>query len=174
MTIYQDFSVTNIVLLTLAILLIPAFIYWVGRQENLDRPAIIPNSLWRNRIFTTICVAVFFTWGSFNALETIMTFYFQDVQNYSATQTSIYFLPAPIAGVICNLAMGYLVHRVPANWLVIVGCVVSLGAPLAMVNSTPNSIYWSTCKCTDPSIAMYNVNSWLHSVPRKHFQSHWC
>lgn len=161
-------------LLALAILLIPAFIYWVGRQENLGRPAIIPNSLWRNRIFTTICVAVFFTWGSFNALETIMTFYFQDVQKYSATQTSIYFLPAPIAGVICNLAMGYLVQRVPANWLVIVGCVVSLGAPLAMVNSTPNSIYWSTCKFTDPSIAMYNVNSWLHSVPRKHFQSHWC
>ena len=165
---------SSIVLLALAILLIPAFVYWVGRQENLGRPAIIPNSLWRNRIFTTICVAVFFTWGSFNALETIMTFYFQDVQKYSATQTSIYFLPAPIAGVICNLAMGYLVQRVPANWLVIVGCVVSLGAPLAMVNSTTDSIYWSTCKFTDPSIVMYNVNSWLHSVPRKHFQSHRC
>jgi len=137
---------SSIVLLTSAILLIPAFIYWVGRQEKLGRPAIIPNSLWRNRTFTTICVAVFFTWGSFNALETIMTFYFQDVQKYSATQTSIYFLPAPVAGVICNVAMGYLVHRVPANWLVIVGCAVSLGAPLAMVNSETNSIYWSTCE----------------------------
>lgn len=136
----------SIVLLTLSLLLIPVFIFWVGRQENKGKPAIIPNSLWRNRIFTTICIAVFFTWGSFNALETIMTFYFQDVQMYSATQTSIYFLPAPIAGVICNLAMGYLVHRVPANWLVIVGCAVSLGAPLAMVKSTPSSNYWSTCK----------------------------
>lgn len=136
---------SSIVLLTLSLLFIPLFIFWVGRQENKGRPAIIPNSLWRNRIFTTICIAVFFTWGSFNALETIMTFYFQDVQMYSATQTSIYFLPAPIAGVICNLAMGYLVQRVPANWLVIVGCAISLGAPLSMVNSTPTSNYWSTC-----------------------------
>jgi Na+/melibiose symporter-like transporter len=119
-------------------------------------------------------VAVFFTWGSFNALETIMTFYFQDVQKYSATQTSIYFLPAPIAGVICNLAMGYLVQRVPANWLVIVGCVVSLGAPLAMVNSTPNSIYWSTCKSNVVFVVMSNANLRLCSVPCEHFQPHWC
>lgn len=135
---------SSIALLTLALALIPAFVFWVGRQENKGRPAIIPNSLWRNRIFTTICIAVFFTWGSFNALETIMTFYFQDVQKYSATQASIYFLPAPIAGVILNMAMGYLVHRVPANWLVIVGCIVSLGAPLSMAFTTPSSNYWST------------------------------
>jgi MFS family permease len=137
---------SSIVLLTLAILLIPVFVFWVGRQESLGRPAIIPNSLWRNRIFTTICLAVFFTWGSFNALETIMTFYFQDVRKYSATQASIYFLPAPIAGVILNLAMGYLVQRVPANWLVVVACIISVGAPLAMVNVTTTSDYWATCK----------------------------
>ena len=38
----------------------PSPIGSVGRQENLRRPAIIPNSLWRKRIFTTACVAVFF------------------------------------------------------------------------------------------------------------------
>lgn len=164
---------SSIVLLTLALALIPVFIYWVGRQENRGKPAIIPNSLWRNRIFTTICIAVFLTWGSFNALETIMTFYFQDVQKYSATQTSIYFLPSPVAGVICNLAMGYLVQRVPANWLVIVGCAVSLGAPLAMVFATPTSIYWSTGKqsyCNTKRIESC-ING-LNSFPRKHPQPH--
>ena len=135
---------SSIVLLLLALALIPVFIWHVGRQERLGKPAIVPNSLWRNRVFTTICVAVFFTWGSFNSVETILTFYFQDVQKYSATKTSIYFLPAPIAGVICNVAVGYLVHKVPANWLVIVGCAVSVGAPLAMVAATTTSNYWST------------------------------
>lgn len=165
---------SSIVLLTLAILLIPVFIYWVGRQENLGRPAIIPNSLWRNRIFTTICVAVFFTWGSFNALETIMTFYFQDVQKYSATQTSIYFLPAPIAGVLCNVAMGYLVHRVPANWLALIGCVLSLGAPLAMVNATTNSNYWATCKYGGGCLDWTCADNMQHSLPCEHFQSYRC
>lgn len=135
---------SSIVLLLLALALIPLFIFWVGRQERLGKPAIVPNSLWRNRIFTTICIAVFFTWGSFNSIETILTFYLQDVQKYSATKTSIFFLPAPIAGVICNMAVGYLVPRVPANWLVILGCTVSVGAPLAMVAATPTSNYWYT------------------------------
>jgi len=135
---------SSIVLLLLALALIPVFIWHVGRQERLGKPAIVPNSLWRNRIFTTICIAVFFTWGSFNSIETILTFYFQDVQKYSATQTSIYFLPAPIAGVICNVAVGYLVHKVPANWLVIVGSAISVGAPLAMVAATQYSNYWYT------------------------------
>lgn len=52
----------SIALLSVAFALIPVFVLWVGRQERLGRPAIIPNSLWRNRTFTTICLAVFMTW----------------------------------------------------------------------------------------------------------------
>jgi MFS family permease len=164
---------SSIVLLLLALALIPTFIWHVGRQEILGRPAIVPNSLWRNRVFTTICVAVFFTWGSFNSVETILTFYFQDVQKYSATKTSIYFLPAPIAGVICNLAVGYLVHKVPANWLVIVGCAVSVGAPLAMVAVTPTSNYWYTGEWNlAQSLLMIDcmLTSPNNSLPGEHLQ----
>lgn len=134
----------NIALLAVAVALIPAFIFWVGRQEGLDKPAIIPNSLWRNRVFTTITTAVFLTWGSFNALEAILTFFFQKVQLLSATESSIRFLPEPVAGMLANLAAGLLVHRVPANWLVLSTCLVSLVAPLTMVFATPDSSYWSS------------------------------
>jgi MFS family permease len=136
----------TIALLSIAIALVPMFIFWVGRQERLGKPAIIPNSLWRNRTFTTICIAVFLTWGSFNALETILTFYFQRVQDLSAIQSSIRFLPAPVSGAVSNIAMGLLVHRVKANYLVFVGSIVSLGAPLAMVFATPTSSYWTSGK----------------------------
>jgi hypothetical protein len=50
-------------LLILGLALIPSFILWVGRQEKLGRPAVIPNSLWRNRIFSVICIGVFVVWG---------------------------------------------------------------------------------------------------------------
>ncbi|KAK4548733.1 hypothetical protein LTR36_008506 [Oleoguttula mirabilis] len=135
---------STIALLAVAIALIPIFIWWVGRQEKLGKPAIIPNSLWRNKIFTTICVAVFLTWGSFNALETILTFYFQKVQELSAIQTSIRFLPSPVSGAAFNVAMGLLVHRVSANYLVLGGCVLSVAAPLAMAFATPHSNYWES------------------------------
>ena len=130
--------------LVIAFALIPLFVFWVGRQERLGRPAIIPNSLWRNKVFTTICLGVFLTWGSFNALETMLTFFFQEVQGLSAIQTSLRFLPAPVAGVVANVAIGLLVHRVAANYLVLFGCGISVVAPLVMAFAKPQSSFWST------------------------------
>jgi len=135
---------STIAVLIVAIALIPAFILWVGRQERLGRPAIIPNSLWHNRVFTVINYAVFFTWGSFNALETILTFYFQKVQGLSAMQTSLRFLPAPVSGTASNVLMGLIVHRVAANYLVLFGCTLSVVAPLVMCFAAPHSSYWSS------------------------------
>jgi MFS family permease len=102
-TIREPITIT---LLSLAVVLVPVFSYWVHRQEKLGRPAIIPNSIWRNRIFTSICISVFLLWGAFNASEALLTFYFQDVQFLSATESSIRFLPLPIVGVISNAIIG--------------------------------------------------------------------
>ena len=63
----------NIVLLSISLLLVPAFADWMRRQERLGRPAIIPNSLWKNTAFATTCVAVFFTWAVFNAFQYFST-----------------------------------------------------------------------------------------------------
>ncbi|EON65456.1 hypothetical protein W97_04694 [Coniosporium apollinis CBS 100218] len=134
---------TNIALLTTAILLVPAFILWVGRQERLNRPALIPNSLWRNRVFTAICIAVFLTWGAFNAVENILTFYFQYVQQISAIQTSLRFLPAPVSGALTNLVMGLVVHRMRADWAVSIATAVSCVAPLVMAVVNPQWSYWT-------------------------------
>lgn len=152
----------NIVLLVVAVALIPAFVFWVGRQEKLSKPAIIPNSLWRNQIFTCITLAVFLTWGSFNAIETVLSFFFQRVQLLNATQASIRFLPAAAAGIIANIIVGLLVQRVPGNVLVLVGCAVSCGAPLAMIFATPSSSYWSSGRsvCLEISNADAQQRSW--------------
>jgi len=133
----------TIALLVVALAMIPVFVLWVGRQESLGKPAIIPNSLWRNRIFTTICIAVFLTWGSFNALETMLTFWFQKLQGLTAIQTSLRFLPAPVSGAIFNILTGLVVHRIAANYLVIGGCVLSVVAPLVMAFATQGTSFWA-------------------------------
>lgn len=133
----------TIALLATGLALIPAFIVWVGRQERLDRPAIIPNSLWRNRVFTAICLNVFLTWGLFNAVENIQTFVFQYVQNVSAIHTSVRFLPAPLSGALTNLVMAFIVHRVRADWAIIVSTVISMISPLMMALYNPYASYWA-------------------------------
>ncbi|KAL9108189.1 MAG: hypothetical protein Q9227_007044 [Pyrenula ochraceoflavens] len=130
-------------LLATAIALIPAFIFWVGRQERLGRPAIIPNSIWRNRVFTCICINVFLIWGAFNAVETLMSLYFQYVQELSPIQSSLRFLPAPISGALANIAMGLLVHRVRADWTLVVATVLGLASPLLLSFIEPHWSYWA-------------------------------
>ena len=141
----------TIALLTTAIVTMVVFILWVSRQERLGRPAIIPNSLWRNRVFTSICIDVFLLWGAFNATETLLTFFFQEVQMLNATKTSIRFLPAPIVGVIVNAGMGLLVHRVRANWAIIIGTLISCVSPILTAVMKPSDSYW---EFLFPSIAL--------------------
>jgi MFS family permease len=134
----------NIALLCIAILLLPLFVFWVGRQESLNRVAIIPNSLWRSRVFTCICITVFVQWATFNAFEYFMTLFFQEVQLLSAIQTSIRFLPMVVSGALTNIGTGMLVHKVPANMLLLGGCFVTAISPLLMAVVGIQWSYW-TC-----------------------------
>jgi len=130
-------------MLVISVLLVPTFVWWVGRQERLGRPAVIPNSLWRNRIFTCICIGVFITWGVFNAIESFQTLFYQDVQEISAIQTSLRFLPAPLAGALSNLVMGLVVHRVRADWAVTFGIMMTSIGCLLMSIIKPEWSYWA-------------------------------
>lgn len=142
-------SPVNISLLSLALALIPAFVFWVGRQDRLKRPALIPNALWQSKIFTSICVNVFLIWGAFNAFEQILSFFFQDAQRLSALQTALRFLPAPISGVLANLIMALIVYRVRADWIVITATIISCIAPLLMAVVNLRWSYWA---CAFPAI----------------------
>ncbi|KAK4942309.1 hypothetical protein LTR10_017916 [Elasticomyces elasticus] len=133
---------STIACLSLAIVLIPVFVMWVGRQEKLGRPAIIPNSIWRNRIFTTVCIDVFLAWAAANALESLFSFFFQDVQRLTATQASLRFLPAPVAGVITNVIMGLAIHKINANWAVILTMAISSIAPILAAVMKSRDPYW--------------------------------
>ncbi len=60
---------TNVALLSISLALVPAFIFWVGRQEKLRKPALIPNSIWKNKVFTTICLMVLLSFAVMQTME---------------------------------------------------------------------------------------------------------
>ena len=141
----------NIALLALSLVLLPCFHFWVARQERLGRPALIPPSLWRSPVFTSICIAVFMTWGGFNAVETLLTFYFQSVQLLSPLQASIRFLAAPVFGLVINIAVGLLVNRVRGDVLVGTGSLIALASPILLALAGPETSYW---KAAFPAIVL--------------------
>lgn len=59
----------NITLLSISAALVPAFVYWMGRQERLQRPALIPNSIWKNRAFTAVCLMVLLSFAAMQTME---------------------------------------------------------------------------------------------------------
>jgi hypothetical protein len=67
---------------------------------------------------------------------------FQEVQNLSAFEAAIRFMPNVIIGIVLNLATGLLVHRLRANWLVLVTTVLSAGSPLLLAIIDPKWSWW--------------------------------
>jgi hypothetical protein len=60
---------TNVVLLILSIAFMPAFAFWMGRQEKKSKPALIPNALWKKRTFTSICLMVLLSIALISGME---------------------------------------------------------------------------------------------------------
>ncbi|EHK20863.1 uncharacterized protein TRIVIDRAFT_192541 [Trichoderma virens Gv29-8] len=132
----------NIAALIISVLLIPAFILWQRRQERGQRPTLIPNSLWKNRIFTTVCLLVIFSYAVVNAMEFFCSLFFQNVQQLSALQASIRILPSLVVGSLVQVSTGLLIHRIPAFYLLLSSVILSAGAPLLMATIKVHEPYW--------------------------------
>ncbi|OOQ87817.1 integral membrane protein [Penicillium brasilianum] len=134
----------NIALLCIAIALIPAFALWMRHQSRMSRPTLIPNALWTNLSFTSMCITVFLVWGALNASEQLAALYFEDVLGKSTLTASLYFLPAPICGLLMNTAIGAFLPRMRPSVAVPAACFVSGIAPLLLATlchlDGPN--YW--------------------------------
>ena len=122
----------NLVLLCTSVALLPVCGLWMQRQTRLDRPVLIPNTLWANIPFTAVCATVFLVWGSLNASEQLTALYLQDVRGTSALTASLYFLPAPICGALMNVAIGYLLPHLRPSFAIPIACLISGVAPLLL------------------------------------------
>ncbi|KAA8912545.1 hypothetical protein TRICI_003454 [Trichomonascus ciferrii] len=135
----------NIVLLCVGVLLFPVFSFWMRRQTRLNRPALIPNSLWTTNLpFTAVCIAVFLLYGILNASEQLATLYFQDVRELSALTSSLYFLPAAVMAILMNFFVGTFLPYLRPSIAVPFSCLVSAIGPLllATLSKTNGPGYW--------------------------------
>lgn len=149
-------------LLSVAGACLPSFLFWVQRQEKLGKPALIPNSLWQELAFSSICLMVFLTWAIVHSLEYLFSLLyvtmtsgrspitanpplsFQEVQGLSAVQTSVRFIPNVAIGIVQTLAVGLILHRTSVYWVVFLSCLLTALSPLLMALNNPAWTYWYT------------------------------
>ena len=75
-------------------------------------------------------------------MEFFCSLFFQEVQNLSALQTSLRFLPGVISGGFLNIWTGLYAHKFRADYLVASTTLLSAVAPLLMALINPNWSYW--------------------------------
>jgi MFS family permease len=66
-------SAPSIAILVISLLLLGSFPFWMRYQTARGKPALIPNRLWSQASFTSVCIAVFFCWASLNGIEYFTT-----------------------------------------------------------------------------------------------------
>ncbi|KAL4965481.1 major facilitator superfamily domain-containing protein [Aspergillus stella-maris] len=141
---YHNLSEPYIItLFAISLILLPSFVAWVEYQERRGRPALIPNSLWKNKLFSATCMIVFFAWAELNALQYFTSLYFQEIQHTSAFHSSLMFLPMVIAGAITNIFTGYTVDKISVGVLVFVSALLSTVSPIIMALVRPEGGYWA-------------------------------
>jgi MFS family permease len=62
-----------ITLLSLSLVLIGSFPWWMNYQVRRGKPALIPNKVWRNWAFTSVCLAIFLCYAAMTAIEYFTT-----------------------------------------------------------------------------------------------------
>ncbi|RSM04041.1 hypothetical protein CEP52_007053 [Fusarium oligoseptatum] len=139
-TIRQPGSIVMLCLSTVALL---AFVGWVHRQVQVKKPALIPNSLWKNATFSSICVTIALSFAVLNSMELFCSLFFQEIQLLPALQASIRMLPCALVAALVNIVMGLFVHKVPAIWIVTGTSILCAGSPLLMAVIDPSWPYWS-------------------------------
>lgn len=61
-------------MLVTSVLTMPLFIAWMRHQVKHNRPALIPNSLWKNHVFTSCCIMVLLSNALANCMELYSSF----------------------------------------------------------------------------------------------------
>ncbi|KAE8382732.1 major facilitator superfamily domain-containing protein [Aspergillus bertholletiae] len=135
-------SVDSIVILCLAAIALPLFIVSSHHRVKRNKVALIPNSLWRNTSFSSVCATVALSNAVLNSMELFASLFFQEVQYLSALQASIRILPSLIVGALLNLVIGLFVHKIRAVWIVTITSLLCAGSPLLMALIQPSWPYW--------------------------------
>lgn len=118
------------------------FPFWMHFQERRGKPALIPNSIWKNTIFSTICIMVLMSWAVLQSMEWFFSLFFQRVQDLPVLAAAIRFIPDVIVGIILNVTTGLMINRVPAYYLVLITSAICALSPMLMAIIDPLWSWW--------------------------------
>ncbi|KAF8944334.1 hypothetical protein BGZ47_004381 [Haplosporangium gracile] len=131
-------SIQVIVCLILGVLLLGLFV-WI--EKKVESP-MLPLTIFRTRMFTAMLIvgALYQTW--YLVYNLYCTLIFQEVMGYGALNTAYAFFPLAFPGLVLNPLAGYLIPKVGAKPLLVIGtgCMAVSAALFAIADA--DTSYW--------------------------------
>ncbi|KAF7325316.1 MFS general substrate transporter [Mycena venus] len=133
-------------LFTASGVILAMFIFYERYREKRGLAVLLPMQIWRQPAtkMSVIIAIQFFAWWSFNTLSYFSTLYYQQINQLNPLQTAVRFIPMTVGGILVNIITGYVMNRVPGQWLILVGMLGTVIAPLIFALMDVNASYWRT------------------------------
>ncbi|KAI9744291.1 MAG: hypothetical protein M1818_002443 [Claussenomyces sp. TS43310] len=128
-----------IALLVVGLVLIGCFIYW----QHVFKDPLMPLWVWKDKNFSLLLIMTCFGFMSFSANSFWVSLYLQRVRSSSALEVAVQILPQAIGGILVNVVVALILHRVSNKLLMGIACVAYTGSSLLLGFMKEDSIYWA-------------------------------
>ncbi|KAF8331585.1 efflux transporter [Amanita rubescens] len=108
-------------------------------------PPLMNLSLWTrgNGRFSVIMVIALMTWCGFVGWNIWATLYYETYIDLKPISTMIRFIPMFITSISLNVAIAFIIHRVPIVWLLAISTFITGCAPILFAVIIPSAPYWA-------------------------------
>ncbi|KAF8731224.1 hypothetical protein AX14_005036 [Amanita brunnescens Koide BX004] len=116
-----------------------------ARYSKWTPPPLMKLSLFSrgNGRFTVIMIIALLTWCTFLSWNVFATLYYQNYMNLKPIATMLRFIPMFVTGVLLNITVVLVVHRIPVVWLLGLGTFFTGCGSLFFAVIIPSSPYWA-------------------------------
>ncbi|KAJ4389897.1 hypothetical protein N0V93_007369 [Gnomoniopsis smithogilvyi] len=132
-------SAVTLCLLIIGFALIVVFLYWETKYEN----PMMPPFIWKDRNFNLIMTVTVFGFMSFQASAFYLAYYMQEIRQWSTISIAVHLLPQAIAGLIWNVVIGHILHKVNNTLIMAAGSLSYLAANILLSFLKERSNYWA-------------------------------
>ncbi|KAH7328302.1 major facilitator superfamily domain-containing protein [Stachybotrys elegans] len=128
-----------IAMMILGVLLLVGFIAWESYWPN----PLMPLHIWKDKTFSILLLIANLGMMSFMSSNFWLSLLFQEVRHMDALDVAVHLLPQVIAGVIWNIVVASLLHRVYNSILVAIGSLAYVAGSVLLSQQEADSFYWA-------------------------------
>lgn len=116
------------------------FLYW---EAKVAKEPILPLNIWNAPSFGLLMIVIFFSFMSLGIFFWYMNIYMQTIRGDSLIMVGVQYLPLTIVGFMNAFFAAWLIPRVPAQFIIGMGCLAMTIINILLATIPAHLTYWA-------------------------------